>query len=255
MAELSTQAFNPETLAESLITLRNEGRKAPSASFALPQDLSAGMAAQNAVAQRIGANAKMIKVAMSTDKQPVIAPLFPYVETTSEAKLPYSPGTRFEVEIAVKLGADLPVRSEAYTRAEVLDAVADAYLGSELLVTAVEEGGSVSFPLYLADRIGNGGYALGPKVPKTLIDTVGGLTLKVTHDSSPVYNGPARHPVGDVLAWLVAYANDAARPATSLTSGMAVTTGALSGAMPLPGAGRVVVELEGGYQMSVLLSA
>jgi 2-keto-4-pentenoate hydratase len=253
MAELSTHAFHADTLAEILVGLREQGRAAPTASFTLPPDLASAMQAQTAVAKKAGALDGVFKVAMTPDKHPVVAPLHPYVEG-SDVHLPYLVGTRFEVEIAVRLGRDLPVQSAAYARDEIFDAVAGAHLGSELLFTVIEESGKVSFPLYLADRIGNGGYALGPTVSKSLVDTVGGLALKVTVDGIPIYDGPARHPADDVLAWLVDYANDPSRPEGSLTTGTIITTGALSGAMPLPGAGLVEVTLEGGYRMSVTLS-
>lgn len=65
------------------------------------------------------------------------------------------------------------------------------------------------------------------------------------HDAETLYAGPARHPADDTLAWLVAYANDPTRPSASLARGMVVTTGALTGAMPLAGPGLVQVAVAG----------
>lgn len=255
MTDNSSAAFDHEAVAESLYDLRLTGRSQRTEQFALPNDFAEAMLVQDALASREGASDRVWKVAMSPDQQPVAARLHPYVETSRQAELPYLQGMKFEVEIALRLGRDLPVRSEPYSREEIYEAVSDAHLGAELLSSAVEEGGKLSFPLYVGDRIGNRGYALGPVVPKTLIDTIGDAALKVVQGDVSIFEGPAKHPVGDVLAWLVAHANDKNRPAGSLASGTVITTGALSGAMPLPGPGRVDVVLAGEFVLDVVLSA
>lgn len=255
MSNSQAAGFDATALADSLYSLRAVGGSQPTAKFAAPQDLAAAMQAQQALATREGATRNVWKVAMSPDKHAVVAPLHPYAEVDRDAELPYLPGMKFEVEIAVRLGKPLPVRAGLYSREEVLDAISEAYLGAELLSSAIEESGKLSFPLYVADRIGNRGYALGPSVPKSLIDTIEAVELKVVQGSVSIYQGPAKHPVGDVLAWLLAYANDTTRPANSLETGMVVTTGALSGAMPLPGPGKVEVLLAREYVLNVALVA
>lgn len=239
-------------IAEALFRLRKENRAEPTERFDLPASLAEAVDIQGVLAALEGAEDKAWKVAMSPDKHPVVAPLFPYVEA-DDASLPCPPSVKFEVELAVKLGEALPFRDTPYSRDEIKAAVADVHLGAELLSSAIVESGKVSFPLYIADRIGNRGYALGPPVSKDLLDTIEGLHLKVDVDGSSIYDGPAKHPAGDPLAWLLAYANDGSRPAQSLGKGAVITTGALSGAMPLSGPGRVDVVLEGGHGMSVTL--
>lgn len=109
------------------------------------------------------------KVTVSPQGQAVTAPLYPYAKAVSGADIPWYPGLKFETEIAVRLGGDLPVRSGIpYSRAEVVEAISAVYLGAELLVSAVKESGSVSFLLFVADRLGNSGYVLGPEVEKAL---------------------------------------------------------------------------------------
>ncbi|NKF32899.1 2-keto-4-pentenoate hydratase, partial [Pseudomonas sp. BGM005] len=54
-----------------------------------------------------------------------------------------------------------------------------------------------------------------------------------------IYDGPAQHPKGDVLTWLVEYANDGLRPETSLKAGALITTGTLSGAVVLTEPGEI----------------
>ncbi|RUM06354.1 fumarylacetoacetate hydrolase family protein [Rhizobium chutanense] len=234
-----TEAFDPRTLAARLHSLHRAGRQEETGAFPLPADLHQAMEAQNFLTAADGVSSNAWKVTVSPQGQAVAAPLHPYAETVSGADIPWYPGLKFETEIAVRLGKDLPTRVSApYSRAEVVEAISAVYLGAELLVSAVKESGSVSFLLFVADRLGNSGYVLGPQLDNSVVDTAGGTPLKVTHAGRTIYDGPAQHPKGDVLTWLVDYANDGLRPETSLKAGALITTGTLSGAIELtePGA-------------------
>jgi 2-keto-4-pentenoate hydratase len=238
-----TETFDPRTVAARLHGLRQAGRQEATDTFALPADLHQAMEAQNLLAATDGISSNAWKVTVSPQGQAVTAPLHPYAEAVSGADIPWHPGLKFETEIAVRLGKDLPVRTVPYSRADVVEAISAVHLGAELLVSAVRESGSVSFLLFVADRLGNSGYVLGPKLEKSVVDTVGGTPLKVTHAGHRIYDGPAQHPKGDVLTWLVDYANDGLRPETSLKSGALITTGTLSGAIELTEPGAIDIEL------------
>jgi len=239
-----TETFDPRTVAARLHGLREAGRQEATDSFPLPADLHQAMEAQNLLAATDGIASNAWKVTVSPQGQAVTAPLHPYAEAVSGADIPWYPGLKFETEIAVRLGSDLPVRTGVpYSRADVVKAISAVHLGAELLVSAVRESGSVSFLLFVADRLGNSGYVLGPKLEKSVVDTVGGTPLKVTHAGRTIYDGPAQHPKGDVLTWLVDYANDGLRPETSLKTGALITTGTLSGAIELTEPGEIDIEL------------
>ena len=252
----SNAAFDPRALAARLHDLHEAGKQVPTADFALPADLRHAMDAQNFLAAEESIASNAWKVAVSPDGQAVTAPLFPYAEAESGAKIAWAKGMKFEAEIAVRLGSDLPVRPDgSYSRAEVADAVATVYLGAELLVSAIEESGRISFLLFLADRLGNSGYVLGPAVPKTLIDTATGTPLKVTLNGQPIYDAPAQHPKGDVLTWLLGYANDKLRPENSLKAGALITTGTLCGAIELASPGEIDILLGGTAKLHLSLVA
>jgi len=239
-----TETFDPRTVAARLHGLREAGRQEATDSFPLPGDFHQAMEAQNLLAATDGIASNAWKVTVSPQGQAVTAPLHPYAEAVSGADIPWYPGLKFETEIAVRLGSDLPVRTGVpYSRADVVKAISAVHLGAELLVSAVRESGSVSFLLFVADRLGNSGYVLGPKLEKSVVDTVGGTPLKVTHAGRTIYDGPAQHPKGDVLTWLVDYANDGLRPETSLKTGALITTGTLSGAIELTEPGEIDIEL------------
>ncbi|EJC85435.1 2-keto-4-pentenoate hydratase [Rhizobium leguminosarum bv. trifolii WSM2297] len=235
-----TETFDPRALAARLHSLRQAGRQEETGTFTLPADLQQAMEAQNFFAAADGISSNAWKVTVSPQGQAVTAPLHPYAEAVSGADIPWYPGMKFETEIAVRLGKDLPVRTGTpYSRAEVVEAISTVHLGAELLVSAVKESGGVSFLLFVADRLGNSGYVLGPTLDKSVVDTAGRTPLKVTHAGRTIYDGPAEHPKGDVLTWLVDYANDGLRPETSLKAGALTTTGTLSGAIVLSEPGEI----------------
>ena len=239
-----TETFDPRGLAARLHSLRQAGRQEETGTFTLPADLHQAMEAQNFLTSADDISSNAWKVTVSPQGQAVAAPLHPYAEAVSGADIPWYPGLKFETEIAVRLGSDLPIRAgTAYSRSEVVGAISAVHLGAELLVSAVSESGSVSFLLFVADRLGNSGYVLGPKLEKSVVDTVGGTPLKVTHAGRTIYDGPAQHPKGDVLTWLVDYANDGLRPETSLKAGALITTGTLSGAIELTEPGDIDILL------------
>jgi 2-keto-4-pentenoate hydratase len=252
----SNAAFDPRALAARLDGLHKAGSQAPTADFALPADLRHAMDAQNFLAAEEAIASNAWKVTASPDGQAVTAPLHPYAEADSGAQIPWAKGMKFEAEIAVRIGSDLPVRRNGdYSRAEVADAVATVHLGAELLVSAIEESGKISFLLFLADRLGNSGYVLGPTVPKSLIDTATGTPLKVTFNGQSIYDAPAQHPKGDVLTWLVDYANDKLRPENSLKAGALITTGTLCGAIELAAPGDIEILLNDTARLHLSLVA
>ncbi|MDP9810734.1 2-keto-4-pentenoate hydratase [Rhizobium tibeticum] len=246
MAASAAAPFDPRALAAKLHGLRRSQSQAPTAEFALPADLRHAMDAQNFLAADEAIASNSWKVTVSPDGQAVTAPLHPYVQADSGARIPWQRGTKFETEIAVRLGRDLPVRREgSYSRADIVDAIEAVHLGAELLASAIEESGKISFLLFLADRLGNSGYVLGPRVEKPAVDTASGTPLKVTFNGKPIYDAPAQHPKGDVLTWLLEYANDGMRPNTSLKAGALVTTGTLCGAIELVTPGDIEIVLGG----------
>ncbi|ARM91771.1 fumarylacetoacetate hydrolase protein (plasmid) [Rhizobium sp. CIAT894] len=249
-----TEAFDPRALAARLHGLHQAGRQEETGTFTLPADLHQAMEAQNFLTAADGVSSNAWKVTVSPQGLAVAAPLHPYAEAVSGADIAWYPGLKFETEIAVRLGRDLPIRAGTpYSRAEVVEAISTVHLGAELLVSAVRESGGVSFLLFVADRLGNSGYVLGPKIDKSAVDTAGGTPLKVTHAGRIIYDGPAQHPKGDVLTWLVDYANDGLRPEASLKAGALITTGTLSGAIELAEPGAIDI-LFGNVRLSFSVS-
>lgn len=244
-------------LAWDLVRLRREGTQVPTAQFkTLPVGLESAMETQSLVSELESIVSRAWKVAVSPSNDFVVAPLHPYVRSTSKPKLLWRRGMKLEVEIAVKLGRDLPVLSSGtYSRSGLAEAVSEVYLGAELVWSAVAEGGTISFPLFLADRLGNTGYVLGPLLPISTLDSCGGMPLHVSLDGHSLYDAGALHPTGDVLTWLLGYANDGSRPQASLMAGSVITTGSLCGAFEIAEPGKIVIKLGSEAGFDFLLSA
>lgn len=245
-----TDTAKIERLAQALQQLRAGGSRAATESFGDLPSYEEALAVSGRV-QLDGPVADAFKVARSPEGFALAARLHPFVAPGEGNNLVFHEGTLIEVEIAVQLAQDIPVREDgSYDRPDILALVEKAFLGIELVRSAVLEGGKVCFPLFLADRLGNDGYLLGPEVPMSLIDSVNGTHLTIDHGATRIWDAPAQHANGDVIGWLVDYANRKDRPADSLKKGALVTTGSLCGGIPLSAPGPVKVALSGVPQLA-----
>ncbi|RFB87095.1 hypothetical protein B5K11_27185 [Rhizobium leguminosarum bv. trifolii] len=151
---------------------------------------------------------------------------------------------KIEVEIAVELCQDLPVRKDrTYERADIEAAISHAYLGAEMVWSGLSEGGTISFPAFLADRLGNMGFVRGPALPLAVLQPGSNIPLKLRLNGQVAFDAAGQHPTKDPLTWLCDYANDRSRPATALRAGSIITTGSLCGAIEVPGPGDVSIKL------------
>lgn len=228
-------------IAQRIASLRATSERIATAEFEFEPDIDAAESIQDSGLQTVPDG---WKVAKSPQGIPVVSPLDPVV-TGSDA-LVWRTGTMIEVEIAAILREDLPVRQgHAYTRREVFDAVEGFYLGVELVRSVLKENGKESFSLFLADRMGNDGYYLGPAFPKDDLEKVQSASLRIGVDGTVIYDADARHSNGDCLGWLVDFANRAAGKGDPLRSGAVITTGSLCGGIPVASPGNVDIQIAG----------
>lgn len=254
MPHPSSASFDPQHLAAQF----NEATaRIPAAELGVPSSVSEAMAVQEITSSALPSEPLGYKVARSPDGIPVVGRLWPLAlaEDGVIAEFPWREGLKIEVEIAVTLASALPPRAEGYSQDEILAAIGRVHLGVEILDSRIAEGGKAPYLLFLADRLGNGGYALGPTVPKSLLQLNGEKQLVVRLGETTIYAAEARHPTGNVLDWLSGWASKSDRPAGSLAAGEIITTGSLCGAPVADQPGLMTVELEGGYTMAIRLTA
>ncbi len=233
------------TLAQQLYSLRHDGSQVPTAKLLSPPvALEDAIDVQSQLSKLEGADLHAWKVAKSPSGDPVAAPLHPYLNDGPTSTLSWRRGMKIEVEIAVQLCQDLPVRTaKSYERAEIETAISNAYLGAELVWSGISEGGTISFPAFLADRLGNMGYVRGPALPLVVLQVGSTIPLKVRLNGQVTFDAAGQHPTRDPLTWLRDYANNQSRSATALRAGSIITTGSLCGAIEVPGPGDVSVQL------------
>ncbi|NHT75522.1 2-keto-4-pentenoate hydratase [Rhizobium sp. PP-F2F-G38] len=207
---------------------------------AVPQpDLAEAYAIQSAILGRLSIDPKGYKLSLRSDGV-LSAPL---LSVTEAASFPYQPGLKLEVEIALVLGRDLPVRAEPYARQEIRDTIAAVHIGIELVRSRYAGGPQGRTALLVADLMSNAGYRLGPALDADVLDEGRADDLRIIAGDQPLFDAPGAHPDSDPLAALVAYANEAGRATRTLRQGMVVTTGSLCGGLTLPSPATVSISL------------
>jgi hypothetical protein len=247
-------SLDTATLARALASARDGGYRLSSTQLQCPPNLSNAMTVQAKVHEARASSVAGWKVAISPGGRPVAAPLYPLIRDTRPF-LSWRPGIAIEVEFAVELGTDLACRSgKTYSRIEIEAAVSGIYVGVEIIDSRLVEGSNSPFELFLADALANGGYVLGPQVPRELL-TDNALSLSISAGEKPIYAGQAKHPSGDPLAPLVAYANEPSDQLGGLKPGQIITTGSLCGVISLQAPTQIDIRLNGALLMQLDITA
>lgn len=226
----------------------------------VPGTLAEAMAVQRDLAGYLGKPISGWKLAIRPDGEAVAAPMFDCcrVNDANLASFPLGGTEGIEVEICFTLAADIPAAAERQlTKADMMQYIDKVHLGVELLRYRLEEKNRVPFPLFLADRLANHGFALGPEVDKRIVDVFTANSddlplLIVTEGPVQIFNAKVKHPNIDPLAPLLAFANAALNTGHMLRAGQVVTTGSLCGALPsaLSGETGIMLESVGAFTLS-----
>ncbi|MDR6192182.1 2-keto-4-pentenoate hydratase [Agrobacterium pusense] len=253
-----------EKLARRFAEAVHEGARIPltelEADGLVPGTLFAAMAVQRAFAEHWAKPVAGWKLAIRPDGEAVGAPIFDCVrvDDANLASFPEDSTEGVEVEICFTLSADIPASTaRRMTRADLTGFIDKVHLGAELLRYRLVEKNQVPFPLFLADRLANHGFVIGPELDEGIVEVFTGngenlLQLTVTEGPLSLFDARAKHPNGDPLAPLVAFANSEFNTGDMLKAGNVVTTGSLCGAIPsgLAGETRIRLESAGAFTIS-----
>ncbi|UXT92304.1 2-keto-4-pentenoate hydratase [Agrobacterium pusense] len=253
-----------EKLARRFAEAVHEGARIPLAELEaeglVPGTLSEAMAVQRAFAGNWAKPVAGWKLAIRPDGRAVGAPIFDCVrvDDTDLACIPQDGTEGIEVEICFTLSADIPASTAGrMTRTDLAGFIDKVHLGAELLRYRLVEKNQVPFPLFLADRLANHGFVVGPELDEGIVEVFTGNgenlpQLTVTEGSVSLFDAKVKHPNGDPLAPLVAFANSAFNTREMLKAGNVVTTGSLCGAIPsgLAGEMRIRLESAGAFTLS-----
>jgi 2-keto-4-pentenoate hydratase len=135
-----------------------------------------------------------------------------------------------EAEIAFRIGKDLPVRVQSYSREEVIDAIASAHPAIELLEPAFIDPDKVDRFSALGDLQLNGGFVYGPAFEGWQSADFRKESVTLLIDDMVRFEGTASNTAGtDLLRLVVWLANEGQRRTGGLKAGDWITTGSWCG--------------------------
>ncbi len=139
---------------------------------------------------------------------------------------------RVEPEIAFVLAQDLPAREQAYTEAEIEQALESAHMALELMQDRYAEGVTPSFNERLADCLFNQGVFIGPEIDFTKAKSANEVKIKLTQSSSSqTFSG--QHPNGGAILPVYWFVNYMREMGVDLKAGQAIITGSFCGIVEL----------------------
>lgn len=226
--------FSIETAAADLLAAR-QGRRPMAVRAPGPATAAEAFAVQDRVAASLGP-AGAWKVGRGPSAAPVTAaPIAASLVRPSPCSWPASELLRLgiEVEIAFRLGRDLPGAADAAT---VRAAIASVHAVIEVVDSRFDTW-PVPDPLWsLADNQNNGGLVYDPEGIAWTGASLAAAHARITVNGETIFDREGTNPGGDPFALLVALAEHAACRG-GLKAGTFVTTGSLNGiAFVEPGA-------------------
>jgi 2-keto-4-pentenoate hydratase len=145
------------------------------------------------------------------------------------------PSLGIEVEVAVTLNRDLPLRSQDYTAEDIQGAIASLHLAFEVLASRFVDRQKVPLLAGIADLQHSGAIVLGPAFPVRPLPEFGSLDIELTIDKGSAGKTEGNATTGNMLTALAWLANHTAARNLALRAGDIVITGARVG--PVPGTG------------------
>lgn len=139
-----------------------------------------------------------------------------------------------EVEVAARLGRDLPGSAGPYTAADMAEAVAALHLAVEVAGSRFVDRKAVGQMTAVADLGMNAGIVIGPALADWRAVEVGGLAARLTAGEAEVATSPGGWTTAEMLEALADLANHAARRTGGLKAGQVVITGARIGPVETP---------------------
>jgi 2-keto-4-pentenoate hydratase len=195
---------------------------------------------QAAVIARLAETVGGWKLAI-VDGTPTAAPLAASTILRSGCRLACEPDAPFkiETELGFTLRHDLPTRPNTYSRDEIVAAIESVHVSFEIVGARLGEPPDVAFTAFLADNLGN---AYTVAAFGCACDALPQHAL-LRQQGAPCAEG--RHPNGDPLAPLVAYANRPADRLGGLRQGQLIITGSFNKAIPVTAGSRFEGVFEG----------
>jgi len=200
-------------------------------------DRAAAYNIQAGVLAALNETPALIKTAIQPDGVGIAAPIFAsrYGQSGSFS-LPIATVTGLEVEVGLVLASDVTAETAA-DAAAIIEAIDHYFVGIEVCGTRFIDRKLAGVQAGFADNMSAYGYVINPTERDTGAD-IDNFDVQLTLDGVQLHAGPARHSFGTVLNSFISYAKSQ-QPAYPLKAGAIITTGSLSGLVPVTATGRV----------------
>ncbi len=223
----------------ALAEARARGQRLENLPGGLPVDQASAYAIQRAASAargmatcgwKIGATSPETQRLLGAD-QPMAAPLFEAERQADGAVIKIPGFGRFgiEPEFAVRLGADLPARTEPYTTAEVTAAVASVHPAFELIGLRLPDDVLQNVLAVIADFGANTGFIAGAGVTDWHDMDLAAIEVTVAIDGQEAARGSGANVLGHPLNSLLWLADAQAEIGAQLRAGEWVSTGTCAG--------------------------
>ena len=227
------------SIAEQAATTLAAGRSSGTLMSDLPEAIRPQSRAEaEAIQDVLAATQGVYGWKIGPTKQPTDLPLASVLlggsptETPGTVSLSALRGAQVELEVAFRFGRDLPVRSEPYTKADVVAAIASAHLAFEIIEARWTDADAISPWTKLADHQSCHGIVVGPAL--TDWQSLDLSSIELTLDiAGAIQTKPGSASLDDTLGLLTFLANHAAGRGYPLATGQTVITGARLGPTPL----------------------
>lgn len=204
-----------------------------------PRSIGEGFAVQQAIIALAGEPIAGWKIACTAKpvqelfgvEEPFFGAVFQSVCHQSPAQMA---GDRFplgciESEIAFRINTDLPPRSDAYGRDDIISAIEAVMPAFELVEPRFDSLLTDAAPLAFADCALNGGLVIGAPLEDWQHLDLAELAIKLSIDGAPVAEGKGANALGHPLNALQWLANALSRNGLTLQAGQVVATGTCTG--------------------------
>lgn len=189
---------------------------------------------QARVMELLGQSTQVSKVGINGQGQGICAPIFARDCGTSRHTftLPSTGFLGIEVEIAARLSRDVTPALAAEGPEVLLAAIESFHIGVELVATRLTDRDAAGSLAQLADSISTFGYVHSER-PFAPEHDISGLDVEVEIDGIQLDRVPASSAFGNILNPILSCGLMVDRPVDCLKAGTLVSTGALSGLIPI----------------------
>jgi 2-keto-4-pentenoate hydratase len=239
-----------DNLTRRLVSARRDGRQIPDLDRSLvPATIDDAYRINAQVAQQLGWEPLGWKIAATTEAVrtklrttgPIYGRTFRRFRHESPARLRHAEllDPLVECEFFCTLGSDLPARDRPWTMHEIIRAITAVHAGIEVAECRFPSTALPPLPAILADGSASGRYIFGDAIPSWqagLADIEVGLEV----DGREIRRGTGIDVMGDPLRPLLWLAEERRRLGEGLRAGEVISTGSMTGMLPIRPSQRVV---------------